>query len=392
MEPSGYGGTPRHVFDLLHGIDTEVFDVWLGYSSGRADADLNWRLERARVRGIRTIQVPMSRSISPAKDLAAFLTLYRLFKMYAFDVVHCHSSKAGFLGRVAARLSRKNVVTIFTPHGMAYNIHKYYWPLEKIASWFTDIIVATSESEKNEIVQYRIVKASKIKVVYNGLSAEIGAPCLSKAEVSERRKALGISESQTIVGSGGRLFGLKDPLTFFQAAVQVQERCPNTFFVWIGDGEEKLRVQNFIGNSPLSGKAAITGWVPAKTTLETIELLDIFVSTSTSESFGYMTCEAMAKSKPIVATRITGTVDLVRDGLNGILVSKKAPLELADAIARLVACPADRTRMGSESSKRFLAQFTVTRMIKDIETLYIDALAQKERRNKVLPMAATANS
>ena len=377
-EPMAGGGTPRHLFDLLSTLDMRQIEPWLGYSRQRSDDDLQPRLASLAQRGVRLVEIPMPRQIRPLQDLMAFARLRRLLRSCCFDILHCHSSKAGFLGRLCARSVNRRIVTVFTPHGMAYNIRRYYWPLEKIASCFTDCVIANSESEKQEMIRCRIANPSRIRVIHNGLPLAVTEPALDAPAAARKRQALGAKPGDLLVGAGGRMFFLKDPFSFFAAAKLLTRQFPNVFFVWIGDGEDKLKAQAWI-DANLPGRAFITGWLSANETLKHLELLDLFVSSSTSESFGYMTCEAMAKAKPIVATKITGTVDLVQDGLNGILVPKKSPSALAGAIQRLLQSSESRSLMGHESLARFRREFPLAKMVQETQSLYL-ALASKSSR------------
>lgn len=123
-------------------IDLDRFDVTFCYSSLRADDNFRSELTRVKERGIPCVQIEMTRRISPGKDLRALWRMRNIVRAGGFDLVHGHSSKAGFLSRLAAKSSSRNILTIYTPNSMSFNIRPIYRYIEKIAAPLTDMIIA----------------------------------------------------------------------------------------------------------------------------------------------------------------------------------------------------------------------------------------------------------
>jgi len=379
VEPGGWGGVPKHVFELLNNIDLSRFDITLLYSSGRGDIDLPDRLAGVNSRGISTQNISMTRSIHPVLDFWAFISIYKRIRSLKPDIVHSHSSKAGVLGRLGAKLVSKDIQTVYTPHGMAYKINRFYGFIEKFCSRFTNIMIATSDSERDEIINQHIIHREQVKVIYNGINCELAKDSLTTEEKSYIRNKLGMVDQDIFILSGGRLDPMKDPLTFFSAAKLLIQQVPNLFFIWLGDGKQKNEIINFINQNGLEDRTVITGWLSSIDSMRYIETMDIFVSSSLSESFGYMACEAMAKGKPVIATRTSGSIDLITEGYNGLLIPPKSATDLSEAIMKLVNSPETRDRMGREGQKIFLNRFTLDRMVKETESLYSSLAFQSMR-------------
>lgn len=372
MEPSGWGGVPAYVFNLLRLIDVHKFNVKLIYSSKRSDP--HWARRRLEIeqRGIETIDIPMSRSISIINDFQSFIGLSKVIKDQKPDVIHLHSSKAGFLGRLSAKLVSRKIKTIYSPHGMAFNIRPYYGMIERFASMFSDKVIANSKSEAEEIIRRKIVQVEKIEVIANGLPIETANRYLSEEKRFQLRNKFNINHDDFLVVSGGRLERLKDPYTFFQCLNLLIQTRNNIYFMWLGDGDEREKISCLFNQPDVCSRMKITGWLSSQEALDCMETADVYVSTSLSESFGLMTCEAMAKGLPVIGTRITGTIDLIEDGINGILISKQTPEELAQAIEKLYSDNKLRSNMGLMGKRKFLQEFTLDQMVKHIENLYRD--------------------
>lgn len=364
------GGTRRHVIDILRTIDLQRFDVTFCYSTVRADKNFPIDLNEIKNRGVRCIEIPMYRDISLLRDLRSFVEIYRFIKKEKFAIVHAHSSKAGFLGRIAAKLVSWHVKTVYTPNSMPININRLYLYIEKLAVPFTDVIIAVSESEKREIVAAHLTK----KIININSGVKIYA---EEQRSKKLHKELGISEDKLIVASVGRLTKQKDPLTFFAAVKECIRSYDSVslFFVWIGDGELRTTVEEFIQENELQQHCRVVGW---RTDVdELLWSVDIFVLTSIYESFGYVTCEAMSHFLPVIATNVVGTADIVVNDESGYLVEKGNSTAIAQKILMLDRNQIVREAMGRRGKERIAECFNVTAMVQRTEELYADLLTEK---------------
>ena len=364
------GGTRKHVFDILKHIDLSKFEVTFCYTLIRADQNFFKEFERIKERGIALVEIQMYREISLLNDLKAFIKIFKLVRKERYDLIHVHSSKAGILGRLAAKLVSQKIITVYTPNSMPININKFYKFIEKAAIPFTNKIIAVSESEKKEIIENKLTKSViKINSGVHVYTNKIKNKILSKE--------LKINDDTVIVVSIGRLTKQKDPLTFFKAINEYVNilKSNSAFFVWIGDGELRIHVDEYIQSKRLNNYCRILGW---KTNIE--ELLwgaDIFVLTSIYESFGYVTCEAMSHFLPVIATNVVGTSDIVIDNECGFLVDKGDYKEISKKISTLVNDKTLREEMGEKGNERIKQHFNVIDMVKNTEDLYLKLLDKK---------------
>lgn len=368
-------GVKVHVVNLLKQIDTNLFEVYFLYSDKRSDSVFKRELVEIRNRGIRTFKVPLNGTINFSEDIKAFFEIYRLLRQNQVDIVHTHSAKAGFLGRLAARLVNHRIISVHTPHAMPFYLGQHYRYLERFASFFTDSIIAVSESEKRDILSKKILPEEKISVILCGVPAHD----LPKNRRSQRTSyLLGEPNGAKIIGTCGRICPQKDPLTFFRAAQLLLRSRKDVFFVWIGDGEDREFLEQKIREAGLERYFKITGWV--ENPKEYMKSLDVFLLTSLYESFGYVTCEAMLLQKPVVATRVSGTVDIVANGETGLLVPPKSPDRISEAIRDLLEDPESMERMGRLGQARVKRYFTTENCVVQTQELY--KLLLKNRLSK----------
>jgi len=354
----GFAGVKRHVVEVLSHIDTERFEVCLVYSLVRADGLYRRDIEHLRARGIRCLEVPMGRGIRPWRDLAAMLQIRRIIAEFRPAIVHGHSSKAGFLARVAACLVFPRPRTLYCPHAMSFVYAKQYWFLEMFAGCLTDCLVAVSRSEAADFRRWRI-PARRIATIPLSISADTHYP-----------PRVAKSGGPTLIATCGRISRQKNGLLFFKTAVEVMARRPDVLFRWIGSfdsDDETEEVRRFIASEPLARKVEITGWVDDANAL--IAEADIFCMLSRYESFGYAVADAMMLSLPVVATRVTGLVDLIAEGETGFLcepeVSKVAPV-----LIRLIENRQLREQMGRNGRERLEKVFSSDNTVRLTEELY----------------------
>jgi glycosyltransferase involved in cell wall biosynthesis len=372
-------GAARYVADLLLRIDITAFDVAFAYSPRRAD-DRFWRdLDAIQARGIRIFEIPMARSIHPLDDGKALWRIYRLVKEHGFEVVHGHSSKAGFLARLAAKLAGQRVLTVYSPHAIAISANPAYGHLERFAARFTDVVLGVSRSEREELEGYKLVPSFKLHHVTAGIDipAFAGHP-----DSGEFRRQMGIPEQAVLIGAAGRLAPQKDPLTFVRAAAQLHRDGVPAYFAWAGDGELLGQAETLARSLGVGTHMRFPGYCPDLRPF--LAALDIFSLTSRYESFGYVTCEAMAMGKPVVATNVAGSNELVQHGKTGFLLPPGDVAACAVAFSRLASNPALRRAMGQAAQRRVREHYDVGRMVRQVEELYRNLLEESWQQQRQL--------
>lgn len=294
-------------------------------------------------------------------DVMAVMSVRKAIKYYKPDVVYCHSSKAGAIGRIA-NIGIKNK-TIYNAHGWSFNIKgvsakkiKLYELIEKMLAPMTDSIVCISEYEKKSAQEHKVCRSEKLVVINNGIDFDEYKDLHPKS-----REKLGIPNDAYVVGTIGRLATQKAPDVFVKMAEEVKKSIPEAFFVMvgddIGDGHFRGETERWIKDAGLWDSFLITGWVDNP--LDYMGVFDVGLLLSRWEGFGLVLPEYMYMGKPIVATKVDAIPYVVGDA--GLLVEIDDYRQAAKSVIKLHDDNQLRSRItenGKELVKKFDAQRT----------------------------------
>ncbi len=344
------------------GSDRRRYDVWVAGAPGGP----LW--ERAERDGVTTVKLPRLReSVSPRDDLLVLLDLVRLIRRGRFSIVHTHSSKAGFLGRLAAWLSRTPVI-VHTIHGfpshdfMSWRRRQAYLALERVVRPVTDWFLAVAPEVAREAVEQGLAPAGAISVVPSAVELD-EIPDEPDPRV---RADLGIPTDVPLVGTVGRLDFQKAPLDFVRMAALVAAAHPSTRFVMVGEGtlsdEARAEARRLGVNVTFTGYRADAVKIAA--------CLDVYVVSSLYEGLGRGLTEALAAGRPVAATAVNGVVDIVEPGSTGLLAPPADPDALARNVIWLLDHPDEARRMGEAGKARVRATFKPALMCELIEQAY----------------------
>lgn len=357
------------VIDLTKFLNKERFKTLL--VAGLEGKDEGNMLSLLGEEGIKPFLIPeLGREISLLNDLKAFFKLFFLIRREKPDIVHTHTAKAGTLGRLAAKLAGVQII-IHTFHGHIF--HSYFSPLkakvflliEKFISLFTSRIITISPAQRKEILGLGIGNKKKIVSIPLGFDLSKFLDCQKKR--GELREELGLSRDHLLVGIIARLVAIKGHTYFFEAAKMILDKIKVARFIVIGDGELREELKNLTKRLKIEKETFFLGF---RSDLDRIYAdLDIAVLSSLNEGLPTAIIEAMAAAKPVVATRVGGVVDLIENGVNGILVPSKDSPQLASACLDLLKNHEKARKMGQEGRSRS-SQFELSRLIKDIGALY----------------------
>ncbi len=290
-----------------------------------------------------TVIQQLGPALSPGRDVISLARLYRLMRRWRPDIVHTHTAKAGFVGRLAAHLAGVPVI-VHTYHG--HVLRGYFGPwkgrlflgLERWAARWSRCVLALTEELGRELVEtFRITTADRVRVVPLGLDL---APFAATARrEGSFRAAIGVAPDVPLVGIAGRLAPVKDHDLFVRAAAAVIRRAVAARFVVVGDGELRDAVERRVAALGLEGAFIFTGWrrdMPA-----VYSDLDLAVISSRNEGTPVTAIEALASGCPVVATAVGGVPELLEHGRLGRLVPAGEAEELAAAILAELARPRD---------------------------------------------------
>jgi glycosyltransferase involved in cell wall biosynthesis len=301
-------------------------------------------------------------------DLLSLFQIIALIRRERPGILHTHTTKAGILGRIAGGMTRTR--TIHTPHGHLFygyfgrGKEQLYFFLERLAARFCERIITISEDERREYLKRGIGNKKRITTIYNGIDIE-----RFPGDGKGLRKELGITQNVPLVGFVGRLEEVKGPHLFLDAAMRIKAVSPPTHFLLVGDGTlKKGLIQRSQGTSHLH----IMGF--REDIADCLAALDILLIPSLNDGFNLAAVEAMASSKPIVATAVGGLPEVIGDG--GILIRSGDTSRMAEEAIKLINSPTLRKAIGAKGRKRAEALFTWDVSLQKTLTLYHQVLGK----------------
>ena len=329
---------------------------------------------RVRARGVRLEVVEsMRRPVRPSSDARAFVDVAKLIRRERPDIVHTHTAKAGAIGRAAAIANRVPVI-VHTFHGHVFDgyfdprVARAFIRVERALARFTDRVLVISEAQKRDIVdRYRIAPASKVRVVPLGLELDRFRTVTPQGAF---RKELGLTDEPLIV-SVGRVVPIKRLDRLLRAFERVNVRAPRAHLVIVGDGDTALR-------SELEGMVSSPHVHFVGHRDDTPQILadaDVLALSSDNEGTPVAVIEALVAGTPVVATNVGGVSEIVPDRA-GVIVDKSDEAALGEALLDMCV---SRRRLADEARHDVLHRYSHRRLIRDIESLYDELMAERSR-------------
>ena len=379
------GGSAENTLLTVLGLNKEKYSILLikglSLESEMSDEEslaVSESLKIAEENNIKVINLPfLVRKIAPLTDLKALFTLFKILRKERPDIVHTHTSKAGFLGRFASFLARVPII-IHTPHGHVF--HSYFGPTltkifviaEKILSLITDKIITLTNRERDEHIERRIAPLNKFITIHSGV--DLDRFMNLNIDIKKKKKELNIPQDFYVIGTVGRLVPIKGHKYLVSAAEMIIKEFPKTVFVIVGDGFLKPILERHAEALGIRKNIIFTGW--RKDVPEILYLFDILVFPSLNEGMGRVMIEGMSLGKPIVASNVGGIRDLIEDGKNGLLVPPRDSNALRKAISRLIRNKKLAEGLGKIGKMEVYPDFDASTMVKKIDNLYESLLSK----------------
>jgi len=353
-------------------LDTKAFNVTILTADG---GDL---IPQARGAG-RDVGLlrHMRPEIDPLEDLRAIRELSGWLGEGRFDLVHTHSSKAGALGRIAAR--QVHVPAVHTFHGFPFHPfqsfirRKAYVAVERRLGRITDAFLATGSAVAAEAVRLGIAPPERIRAIGSAIGP--GFHPRTEDAIAEARRRMDIPAGVRVVGTVGRLDHQKAPLDLVAALSRL--RREDVSFVWVGDGPLRRRVEEAVSAAGLDSRFLLLG--ERRDVAALLPGFDLFALPSLYEGLPRSIVEAMSCNVPVVATAVNAVPELVVPGRTGLLVAPANPASMASAIAHLLDHPAEASRMSGAAMAALGDRFLETTLGRDIEETYLSVLARAGR-------------
>lgn len=366
-------GVGKHIVDVVSHIDLNQVELTVIHSSQRLD----YRFYEMKVKldgKVNFVAVPsLIREIHPVLDLKSFWVIFNQLKRIGPDIVHCHSSKAGVVGRIAAKLLRVKQI-FYTPHAYAAQNQtlskkkmNLYLKVERfLANWATTLTLNVSEGERQFALDHNIGTSESLKVLYNSIE---------KIDDSNREFKCGFcyeefkaTASNIVIGTVARLYTQKNPFEFLSIAEKICRKFDNVIFVWIGEGEFYEDVVKWVKSRGLADRIHFPGH---KRDVENYHIwFDIYLSSSLYEGLPYTLIESLSAHTAVVASNVIGNNELVMHEQNGYIYELGDIESAARYIEYLCQDKALRDKMASAGYEIFENKFTLDSMLAAYESLY----------------------
>jgi glycosyltransferase involved in cell wall biosynthesis len=386
------GGPALHVAYLSAGLAKRGYETTLVAGSvARGEDSMTFVAESLGVPVVRLGE--MRRDISPLRDSVALARLVRLIRETRPHILHTHMAKAGAVGRLAALASgsARPPVVLHTFHG--HVLRHYFDParttafrmLERWLARSTTALVAVSPQVRDELVELGVAPQKRFAVVRLGidLAERIGADDLRV----EQRRLLGIAPDRFVVGWIGRMTEVKRTDRVLLAFRQLRDTGVAACLCLVGDGPDRPAIERRAHELGIMRDTLFLGF--QQDVAPFYAVFDALLLPSVSEGTPVSAIEALAAGRPVVATRVGGVPDVVRDGQDGLLVEPEAIDDLSDGLARLARDPALRERLGSAGRERVVRRYGVERLVDEMDLLYRSLLEASPSSSLTSRPAAT---
>lgn len=375
------GGPALHVSYLAAGLRDRGYETTL--VAGEVGAGEESMAYVADELGVPVTTLPhLHRDISPIRDLLATVRLARIIREQRPHILHTHTAKAGAIGRLAALLAgrARPPIVVHTFHG--HVLRGYFGRLrglvfrvlERLLAKVADALIAVSPEVRDDLVALGVAPESKFAVIRLGIKLDERVAGDEGARAWMRR-ALGIADGRFTIGWVGRMTAVKRADDLLRAFRLLRDRGVDACLCMVGDGPDREAVERLASELGVVRDCLFPGYQEGVGPF--FAAFDVFVLPSGNEGTPVTAIEALASGCPVVATRVGGVPDVVRDGVDGFLVAPGAVDELADRLAALAADPSARRAMGASGRARVVPRYAVERLIDDVDRLYRELLARK---------------
>lgn len=367
-------GVGRHVSDLVMNLDKKKYNIIVVHGTGRVDQ--NFRTMQNRMsENVKFLAVPsMVRNIHPIQDMKAFLHVNKLICHYRPTIIHCHSSKAGVIGRLIGSSKSYVKKIIYTPHAYAIQNmqlssvkHSVYLLIERWLGHKKKVLtINVSNGERQFALDHKLCKENSA-VIYNAVE---DMPAISVDGITGIRGELKVPENHKLVICAARLYHQKNPQLFCDIAERAAMQHSDAHFIWVGEGEMLEAMRSRVGEMEgLSDRIQFVGYRQDVHPLMCAS--DIFLSTSRYEGLPYTLIEACRASLPMIAADIVGNSEVVTDGINGHLFNLDEGADAAkELLDELLEDEVLRDKMAQEARNVYEEHFQIQAMVELTEGIY----------------------
>lgn len=390
-----FGGAQKYICDIVNNLD-DSFAITIAFGEGKKE-ELEKYLTNSKVK---LVQLKLlQRNINIFKDKLAWWEIFFFCKKNKFDILHLHSSKAGFIGAWAGNWAGVKKI-IYTVHGWVFKENlssikkKFYQFLEKFTARFKDQIICVSQSDYDLALKYKIAPEKKLKLIYNGikidteflekqeaknfifqlikkqnpsLTSDFDLSILEVGSNKTINKSIDLNEDTQIISTISNLYPNKGLEYLIVAAQKLNQKYRNLIFIIIGSGPEKENLEKLIKKYKLNNFFLLGKIDQASQYLKAFE---IFTLTSTKEGLPYTLLEALEAEISIIASNLEGNMEIIKNNQNGLIFESTNVDDLVYKIQTILNNPQFAKSIKAQT-KNSLSKFDFNEFINNIKTLYL---------------------
>lgn len=362
------GGAQKVAISICEKLDKTKFEPFLICGCGGIlDEETNKKIKVFFVKDL-------VRQINPLKDIKALFSIYKIIKKEKPLIVHTHSSKAGILGRFAAKLCKVNNI-VHTIHGFGFNDTQnflkknLYIFLEKICARFSKILIPVSTENIKKGLKYKIAVKEKYRYIKLGIDIENFKNFKS---IPSLKQELNLLSSDILITTIGPFKPQKNLPDFIKIANNISKKHINFKFVIVGDGILRENFEKMIKDFGIEKNIFLLGW--RRDISNILNSSDVFVMTSLWEGLPISTIEALSCGLVPIVNDVDGQREIIKDGINGFLIK---PHDIKSAEEKILILYNDnklKDRLSQNARNSIDETFSINYMIKEHEKLYISIL------------------
>jgi glycosyltransferase involved in cell wall biosynthesis len=363
------GGAQENTLYTSELLDNQRYEVEV--LSGPQTGTEGSLIENGIERGVHIkIESNLVREIHPLKDILAFRKILKYLKKNRYQIVHTHSSKAGIIGRWAAWVAGVPTI-IHTVHGWGFHdyqhsfIRFFYIFAEKLSRYITDRLIAVTLKDIEKGIRAGIGKREDYTLIRSGI--DLHRFTLNDSKKALIRKEFAIPTDAKVIGTVTRLSTQKAPQVFIDSAAMILEACPDVHFVIVGDGPLRTALEKRGKALGIGHRIVFTGI--RNDVHDVMQAFDLFMLTSLWEGLPRVIPQAMASGVPVIASRVDGNSEIIKNHENGVLVEPEAAKEFSKAAIDLINNETDARKLKNHALEG-IDEYSVQVMVRKIDELY----------------------
>lgn len=354
------GGSEKHLFELATGMAAAGFRITVfalaeGVYAQEFQAD-------SRIRYV----CFNSPRIYDVKGLATLFKIATYIRNEQVSILQSFHAASDLIGPLAARLSLRHPKVLSSRRDLGYTKSKRHRKIQRYVNYLVDGILANSQAVKQSVCAQEGFPAERISVIYNGINIEPFVP--NQQRRTYQRETFGVACDTVVIGSVGNIRPVKGYDLLVEAAGVVCRQLPNVHFFHAGEGKLLKELRWRCCQLGIEDRFTFLGSV--KDVPSFLNSLDIYVQPSRSEGFSNAILEAMASRLPVVASRAGGNIEIVDDGVNGVLFESCSIQNLATELVRLLSDSALRVAMGEAATGKVKRDYTYSIMSNKYQCFY----------------------